>query len=100
MVRLPNMRLLSASGIYDTVTPFYAAQFVLEQGFEKVISNPKTGATLNLHDRMEIMHYPSGHMVYTNPIARIQFKKDLVDFYGKSLDQPQPPTLVDVPDSN
>ncbi|SDT08348.1 S10 family peptidase [Bradyrhizobium canariense] len=68
----PNLKVFSANGYYDAVTPFF--QTILNfQGMP--LKGPDTA------DRIEIRNYPSGHMVYLDNDSRKAMKADLANFY-------------------
>jgi len=69
----PYLKVFSANGYYDTVTPFF--QTILN--FENMpLKNPHTRGNLAVHN------YPSGHMVYLDDESRSEMKSDLAKFYG------------------
>jgi carboxypeptidase C (cathepsin A) len=72
----PYLKVFSANGYYDAVTPFF--QTVLN--FE----NMPVG---NSHARsnLTVRNYPSGHMIYLDDASRAAMKTDLVPFYRESV---------------
>jgi carboxypeptidase C (cathepsin A) len=68
----PFMRVLSANGYYDAVTPFFSTKQSLD---EMVAENPASGAKLT------IRNYPSGHMIYLDGASRTALKADLAVMY-------------------
>jgi len=71
----PNLRVFSANGYYDLVTPFFATVYTLNH--------------LNLAPQLQAHitygFYPAGHMVYTNPTALAAFHNDLERWYTRTL---------------
>jgi carboxypeptidase C (cathepsin A) len=68
----PYLRVFSANGYYDAVTPFF--QSILN--FENMpLDNP------HARDNPAIHNYPSGHMVYLDNASRSAMKADLAAFY-------------------
>lgn len=69
----PNLKVFSANGYYDAVTPFF--QTILN--FEGMpLKGPHTA------DRIEMRNYPSGHMIYLDNASRSAMKRDLAGFYA------------------
>ena len=77
MTKNPNLHVFVASGYYDLVTPFFATDYTFHH-----LGLPKP-----LEDHVTFGYYEGGHMMYTNPSALIQMKKDLTLFYNKALNQ-------------
>jgi carboxypeptidase C (cathepsin A) len=77
----PYLKVFSASGYYDAITPFFQT-------------------TLNLHGmplrneharkNLKICNYPSGHMIYLDDGSRSSMKQDLAKFYDDAC-RPQKP---------
>lgn len=72
MDAFPFMRVLSANGYYDAVTPFFSTKRTLDA---MVTTNPATAGNLM------IRNYPSGHMVYLDQASRTALKADLAVMY-------------------
>jgi carboxypeptidase C (cathepsin A) len=69
----PYLKVFSANGYYDAVTPFF--QTILN--FEKMpLKEPHARGNLTVH------RYPSGHMVYLDDKSRAEMKSDLAAFYA------------------
>ena len=68
----PYLRVFSAGGYYDAVTPFFQTKLDLEN---MPLGNPKS------RDNLVFGTYQSGHMVYLNDDSRKAMKKDLGKFY-------------------
>jgi carboxypeptidase C (cathepsin A) len=78
----PYLKVFSANGYYDAVTPFF--QTILN--FESMpLKDPEARANLAIHN------YPSGHMVYLDDESRTAMKADLAGFY-ESAAAPSPAT--------
>ena len=68
----PYLRVFSANGYYDAVTPFFQSTL----NFENMpLGRPHT------HENLTIHNYPSGHMVYLDNESRSAMKADLALFY-------------------
>jgi carboxypeptidase C (cathepsin A) len=71
----PYLRVFSANGYYDAVTPFYQSLI----NFQNMpIDNVQIENNLTFHK------YPSGHMVYLDDASRTAMKTDLASFYGEA----------------
>ena len=70
----PYLRVFSANGYYDAVTPFLQTRLTFE-------SMPVSTGDL---DRLTIRSYPSGHMVYLDNASRTAMKADLGPFYASA----------------
>jgi carboxypeptidase C (cathepsin A) len=71
----PYLKVFSANGYYDAVTPFF--QTILN--FENMpLVDPQALKNLETHN------YPSGHMVYLDNASRSAMKTDLANFYKES----------------
>ena len=72
----PYLKVFSANGYYDAVTPFF-----------QTILNFKNMPLKSLHARsnLTIENYPSGHMVYLDNNSRSMMKADLVKFYEAAI---------------
>ena len=68
----PSLKILSASGYYDLATGFYASEYLLGH----------LGLTPAQQRQIRSTYYESGHQVYLNYASLVQFKRDLVAFYG------------------
>jgi carboxypeptidase C (cathepsin A) len=68
----PYLRVFSANGYYDAVTPFLQTRLTFE-------SMPVSKGDL---DRLSVHNYPSGHMVYLDNASRTAMKMDLAPFYA------------------
>ncbi|SAL14420.1 carboxypeptidase [Caballeronia choica] len=71
----PYLRVFSANGYYDAVTPFF--QTVINFQYMPV------GSPQPLNN-LTIKYYPSGHMVYLDNASRTAMKADLASFYGEA----------------
>ena len=71
----PYLKVFSANGYYDAVTPFY--QTILT--FENM-------PLIDAHARrnLTVRNYPSGHMVYLDGASRTAMKADLAQFYDNT----------------
>jgi carboxypeptidase C (cathepsin A) len=71
MTANPDLRIFSANGIYDLATPFFGTEYSLAHS----ALNPA------LQGHISFGYYPSGHMIYLNPVAHAALKADLARFY-------------------
>jgi carboxypeptidase C (cathepsin A) len=68
----PDLRVLSANGYYDFVTPFY--QTVID--LQKMPLDDQS-----VRNNLSARFYPSGHMVYLDAASRTALKADLAKLY-------------------
>ncbi len=71
-----DLKVLSANGYYDSVTPFYQTTLDLQ-------NMPLTDA--EVRKNLSIRYYPSGHMVYLDGGSRTAMKADLAAFYDSTM---------------
>ncbi|AOJ61776.1 peptidase S1 [Burkholderia ubonensis] len=72
----PDLKVLSANGYFDSVTPFHQTELTLAQ----MPLDPTIKA-----QNLTIKNYPSGHMIYLNDASRTALKGDLGNFYDGIL---------------
>ncbi|KWF23672.1 S10 family peptidase [Burkholderia ubonensis] len=72
----PDLKVLSANGYFDAVTPFHQTELTLAQ----MPLDPTIKA-----QNLTIKNYPSGHMIYLNDASRTALKGDLGNFYDGIL---------------
>lgn len=70
-----DLKVLSANGYYDSVTPFH--QTTLDLG-----AMPVTDA--RIRNNLTVRYYPSGHMVYLDGNSRTALKADLAQMYDST----------------
>ncbi len=70
-----DLKVLSANGMYDFVTPFYQTIIDLQQ-------MPLIDKTVR--QNLSATFYPSGHMVYLDGGSRTQLKADLAKMYDEA----------------
>lgn len=85
----PYLRIFSANGYYDAVTPYF--QTIIN--FEAMPLDAR-----DIESKLCIRNYPSGHMVYLDSASRIAMKKDLAIFLSGSTGHKF--SLVDVNDTH
>jgi len=68
----PDLRVLSANGYYDFVTPFYQTVMDLQQ---MPLVDQK------IRNNLSARFYPSGHMVYLDNASRTALKGDVAKLY-------------------
>jgi len=71
-----DLKVLSANGYFDSVTPF-------SQTVTDLTNMPLTDAVVR--QNLTTKFYPSGHMVYLDGDSRTAFKADLAAFYDSTL---------------
>ncbi|HEV2211984.1 MAG TPA: peptidase S10, partial [Gammaproteobacteria bacterium] len=71
----PHLKVFSANGYFDLATPFFKTEFDLDQ-----MDLPP-----ELMKNVEFGYYPSGHMIYLNPVAHKQLTADLDKFYDQAM---------------
>ena len=71
-----DMKVLSANGYFDSVTPFSQTTTDLQ-------NMPLTDATVR--ENLTIKYYPSGHMVYLDGNSRTALKADLAALYDSTV---------------
>ncbi len=71
-----DLKVLSANGLYDFVTPFYQTVLDLQQ---MPLEDPKVRQNLSAR------FYPSGHMVYLDGGSRTTLKHDLAQMYESTV---------------
>ncbi|HTX55778.1 MAG TPA: hypothetical protein VMD47_01615 [Candidatus Acidoferrales bacterium] len=73
MTTNPHLQVFSANGYFDFATPFFATEYTL---YHLGIAPP-------LQKNISFGFYPSGHMIYLNPSALVEYRNDLVRWYDK-----------------
>ena len=73
----PHLRVMDLNGYYDLATPFGGAEYDLKR-----IMLDKSEK-----DHIQYRYYPSGHMIYINPVAAHQIQVDLDEFYDNALQE-------------
>jgi carboxypeptidase C (cathepsin A) len=71
-----DLKVFSANGYYDSVTPFH--QTVLD------LQNMPLGDAA-LRKNLTIRYFPSGHMIYLDGPSRTAMKADLAAFYDSAV---------------
>ncbi|RFB80276.1 S10 family serine carboxypeptidase-like protein [Methylovirgula sp. 4M-Z18] len=72
MAANPDLKVFSANGYFDAVTPFFQTKLTLDA---MPLVDPKARANLT------IRNYPSGHMIYLDGGSRTQMAADLAALY-------------------
>ena len=75
IVENPFLHVLSANGYYDLATGFYGTEYLLQH----------MGLNAAEQRRVHYAYFPSGHEVYLNHNALVQFRGDLEGFYNTAL---------------
>jgi carboxypeptidase C (cathepsin A) len=71
-----DLKVLSANGFYDFVTPFY--QTIIDLQRMPLVSH-------QVRENLSARFYPSGHMVYLDGASRTALKHDLAQMYGSAV---------------
>lgn len=74
MSKNPHLRLFVACGYYDLATPYFA----MRHSKDHLMLAPE------YRDRVEIKHYPAGHMMYILDSAAQKLRADLVKWYEEA----------------
>ncbi|MBV9288109.1 MAG: hypothetical protein JO288_09835 [Hyphomicrobiales bacterium] len=72
MAANPDLKVFSANGYFDSVTPFFQTKLTLDA---MPLADPHARANLT------IRNYPSGHMIYLDGASRTQMKADVSALY-------------------
>ncbi|MGO9741722.1 MAG: S10 family serine carboxypeptidase-like protein [Roseiarcus sp.] len=72
MAANPDLKVFSANGYFDGVTPFFQTKLTLDA---MPLVDPHARANLSIHN------YPSGHMIYLDGDSRTAMKADLSALY-------------------
>ncbi len=67
----PKLKVFSANGYHDLVTPFYTTEMDL--------------ARLGANPNITVRFYSGGHMTYLDDAARVQQRADLAQFYQSAI---------------
>jgi hypothetical protein len=76
MAANPYLKVLSANGYYDSVTPFFQTKLTLDG---MPLQDTRIRANLT------IRNYPSGHMIYLDAGSRTALKADLAVMYDAAV---------------
>ncbi len=71
-----DLKVLSANGFYDFVTPFY--QTILDLQQMPLVSQ-------QVRQNLSARFYPSGHMIYLDGASRTALKADLAQMYQSAV---------------
>jgi len=77
MTQNPRLHVFSANGLYDFATPYFQTVYTLQHLH---LAPP-------LQRNIAYGFYRSGHMIYLNPTALVQYKRDLARWYDGLLAQ-------------
>lgn len=75
LIQNPYLHVLSANGYFDLATSFYGTEYLLDH----------MGLNAAQRARLHYAYFPSGHEVYLNRAALVQFKSVMVKFYDEAL---------------
>jgi carboxypeptidase C (cathepsin A) len=82
-----NLKVLSLSGYFDSVTPFFQTARDLD-------NMPLLSDEIRKRN-LAVRNYPSGHMIYLDGPSRTAMKAHLVEFYESAVGQPPVPQKWD-----
>lgn len=74
IVQNPSVHVLSANGYFDLATSFFGTEYLLNH----------MNLSADQRRRLHFAYFNSGHEVYLNHDALVQFKAELVRFYGEA----------------
>lgn len=77
----PGLRVLVISGYYDLATPFSATEYMIDH----------LGLPPGYREHVTLKYYDAGHMMYVNPAALAQMKRDLDAFFDTTSGLPNRP---------
>jgi len=72
--RNPSLHVFSANGYYDLATPFFGTELGLHH----------LGIDPALRGNVTFGYYPSGHMIYLEPVSRRKLRADIESFIAGS----------------
>lgn len=75
MIKYPHMKVMIAEGMFDFATPYFAADYTVNQ----LDISPELRANITQ------TYYPGGHMMYHVDDARVQLTKDVAAFYKAAM---------------
>ncbi|MGK7294783.1 MAG: S10 family peptidase [Candidatus Wenzhouxiangella sp. M2_3B_020] len=75
IVMNPGLRVLVQQGYYDLATPYSATTYYLRH-----LDIPEEA-----RDRVELVMYPAGHMMYLHDESMSAFREDLAAFVGRAV---------------
>jgi carboxypeptidase C (cathepsin A) len=76
----PNLKVLVNNGYYDLATPFFATQYTFNHiGFDATYA-----------DRISMMYYNAGHMMYIRRVDREALKDNIARFITTNSNVPNP----------
>jgi carboxypeptidase C (cathepsin A) len=81
MVTNPSLRVLVVNGYYDLATPFSATEYMIDH----------LGLPPGYREHLTMKYYDAGHMMYVNPTALAQLKRDLDAFFEATNGLPNRP---------
>jgi carboxypeptidase C (cathepsin A) len=77
MTKNPALKVYIGGGYFDFATPYFVAHYDVQHLFLR----PELQQNIQFH------FYPAGHMYYINKPCLIQFKKDVDEFFDKTLSE-------------
>jgi len=75
MNKNPSMKVLICNGYYDMATPYFGTDYTIKHMF----------LDESLRSNISFTFYEAGHMMYIHKPSLIQMRKDVGDFYKKTL---------------
>ena len=84
LTRNPHMLVHVSSGYYDLATPFFAAEYTIDQ----MLLEPE------LRDNVMFDYYRSGHMMYARDADNAKLKRDAARVYDRAMRQRGPAPMI------
>jgi carboxypeptidase C (cathepsin A) len=75
MTKNPSLKVLICNGYYDMATPYFGTDYTIKHMF----------LNEGLRSNISFTFYEAGHMMYIYKPSLIQMRKDVGDFYKKTL---------------
>ena len=75
MTQNQSLQIFVANGYYDFATPYFATKYAIAH----------LGLNSEFKDRVTMAYYQAGHMMYIRAKSHQKLKKDLVEFYKKTI---------------
>jgi len=90
MTKNPHMLVHVAAGYYDLATPFFAAEYTVDQ----MLLPPE------LRENVVIDHYRGGHMMYVRDADLEKLKDDAANIYERAMNQRGPAPMLTTEENN
>ncbi len=84
MTKNPHMLVHVSAGYYDLATPFFAAEYTVDQML----------LPSEIQDNIEFDYYRGGHMFYIRDVGLAKFKKDAARIFQRAMSQRGPAAVI------